>query len=151
MGDNPTRLSFNPLTGISSILTCRSICRCYTAAGKFQSPDGDFVYSDASKWDSCSPSIEVFQSPDGDFVYSDQWLVAYPRLADCLFQSPDGDFVYSDVGLGWFAAGGSICFNPLTGISSILTYKHPAQRLVTPTSFNPLTGISSILTSTTAY
>ena len=39
---------------------------------RFQSPDGDFVYSDAC--DGCGKEIEDdrFQSPDGDFVYSDQ-------------------------------------------------------------------------------
>ena len=38
-----------------------------------------------------------------------------------MFQSPDGDFVYSDV-LDWAPSEcASISFNPLTGISSILT------------------------------
>ena len=63
----------------------------------------------------------LFQSPDGDFVYSDDSGVAVPLWAVILFQSPDGDFVYSD--LIWFLSfkGTTFGFNPLTGISSILT------------------------------
>ena len=37
----------------------------------FQSPDGDFVYSDEVPWSVRYASKEMFQSPDGDFVYSD--------------------------------------------------------------------------------
>ena len=41
-------IGFNPLTGISSILT-GSIAGVLIGAGfKFQSPDGDFVYSDGA-------------------------------------------------------------------------------------------------------
>ena len=64
-----------------------------------------------------------------------------------LFQSPDGDFVYSDDAAArssptrsWFS------FNPLTGISSILTGGRPRGRAARGIGFNPLTGISSILT-----
>ena len=64
------------------------------------------------------------------------------------FQSPDGDFVYSDllavVGVTLFLA---ISFNPLTGISSILTLLSEPMWVGWSASFNPLTGISSILTS----
>ena len=38
---------------------------------KFQSPDGDFVYSDWSTLLLLEREFGVFQSPDGDFVYSD--------------------------------------------------------------------------------
>ena len=41
-------MSFNPLTGISSILTSVRLIAEVTAV-TFQSPDGDFVYSDAWK------------------------------------------------------------------------------------------------------
>ena len=64
--------SFNPLTGISSILTQGDYLRDHQIPREFQSPDGDFVYSDA--------------------------------LADC---TPE--------------QAAMACFNPLTGISSILT------------------------------
>ena len=37
----------------------------------FQSPDGDFVYSDAAERIASNGGGEEFQSPDGDFVYSD--------------------------------------------------------------------------------
>ena len=40
------------------------------------------------------------------------------------------------------------CFNPLTGISSILTAGSAEGDEETYVSFNPLTGISSILTQT---
>ena len=39
-------MSFNPLTGISSILTRSRRGRLGSRANGFQSPDGDFVYSD---------------------------------------------------------------------------------------------------------
>ena len=62
-----------------------------------------------------------FQSPDGDFVYSDvvpALLVVFMLFP---FQSPDGDFVYSDFVLRDTKHIPFIGFNPLTGISSILT------------------------------
>ena len=37
------------------------------------------------------------------------------------FQSPDGDFVYSDGEVPTAAESNPFSFNPLTGISSILT------------------------------
>ena len=64
---------------------------------------------------------EEFQSPDGDFVYSDRCRHSSPALPGSVFQSPDGDFVYSDRPSDHRAGQRPICFNPLTGISSILT------------------------------
>ena len=62
----------------------------------FQSPDGDFVYSDEAQDAPNDTEVGTFQSPDGDFVYSDV-LPALDRWgAGFSFQSPDGDFVYSD-------------------------------------------------------
>ena len=89
-------IRFNPLTGISSILTKECVCPKEYRRNKFQSPDGDFVYSDC---DSCKDLAECkkrFQSPDGDFVYSDIGLLVVAGVAFNQFQSPDGDFVYSD-------------------------------------------------------
>ena len=64
------------------------------------------------------------------------------------FQSPDGDFVYSDVDTLTAGSGtGEVSFNPLTGISSILTVALARRQAVGNMSFNPLTGISSILTA----
>ena len=63
-----------------------------------------------------------------------------------VFQSPDGDFVYSDPGLGNLRRSPGASFNPLTGISSILTCGGPRSEGASGESFNPLTGISSILT-----
>ena len=40
----------------------------------------------------------------------------------------------------------SVSFNPLTGISSILTGRHQRREGTKMDRFNPLTGISSILT-----
>ena len=40
---------------------------------------------------------------------------------ELVFQSPDGDFVYSDGGLTVSRVEAEFGFNPLTGISSILT------------------------------
>ena len=40
---------------------------------------------------------------------------------DFKFQSPDGDFVYSDPGMFERLGNAVVGFNPLTGISSILT------------------------------
>ena len=40
--------------------------------------------------------IHEFQSPDGDFVYSDRRAEARLLEEGYVFQSPDGDFVYSD-------------------------------------------------------
>ena len=37
----------------------------------FQSPDGDFVYSDLDDFFDEIYESSPFQSPDGDFVYSD--------------------------------------------------------------------------------
>ena len=37
----------------------------------FQSPDGDFVYSDWEDAEEVRERRREFQSPDGDFVYSD--------------------------------------------------------------------------------
>ena len=62
------------------------------------------------------------------------------------FQSPDGDFVYSDECLTIYREVEITGFNPLTGISSILTLAIEAYGHWYWTSFNPLTGISSILT-----
>ena len=63
---------------------------------KFQSPDGDFVYSDLLEFMVVGPWVLVFQSPDGDFVYSDSGTISVTLGTEELFQSPDGDFVYSD-------------------------------------------------------
>ena len=38
---------------------------------EFQSPDGDFVYSDLRRGVQTNAAMVEFQSPDGDFVYSD--------------------------------------------------------------------------------
>ena len=43
---------------------------------------------------------QLFQSPDGDFVYSDPRAIRSTALWGIRFQSPDGDFVYSDVHFG---------------------------------------------------
>ena len=65
------------------------------------------------------------------------------------FQSPDGDFVYSDQIAEYSVVGvRSKSFNPLTGISSILTDALGGVSMKATTRFNPLTGISSILTIT---
>ena len=88
---------------------------------KFQSPDGDFVYSDDRDFTLDDGGEWSFQSPDGDFVYSDVEPTVQRPTIDRMFQSPDGDFVYSDgytINTGDCAGPG---FNPLTGISSILT------------------------------
>ena len=66
-----TGLRFNPLTGISSILTLTLLALLLTPVGAFQSPDGDFVYSDWVRFRPGSGPTCTFQSPDGDFVYSD--------------------------------------------------------------------------------
>ena len=42
-------------------------------------------------------------------------------MDDYKFQSPDGDFVYSDLVTALVTVLVMMCFNPLTGISSILT------------------------------
>ncbi len=63
-----------------------------------------------------------------------------------LFQSPDGDFVYSDEGQCSCPLEGGMSFNPLTGISSILTVAFRSDDQLLEACFNPLTGISSILT-----
>ena len=63
------------------------------------------------------------------------------------FQSPDGDFVYSDRTYIILLIGVMVSFNPLTGISSILTLPTLRRRRWGLKSFNPLTGISSILTN----
>ena len=114
----------------------------------FQSPDGDFVYSDAAhelthvaQFVCFNPLTGIssiltsstrfgnsrtkeFQSPDGDFVYSDpEHRALIVGAALDLFQSPDGDFVYSDTFHPREAVRSPICFNPLTGISSILTIR----------------------------
>ena len=87
---------FNPLTGISSILTnCREAME-QSVDYQFQSPDGDFVYSDAGSRFGIGGGAAEFQSPDGDFVYSDLGRPGRTRRKKNEFQSPDGDFVYSD-------------------------------------------------------
>ncbi len=40
--------------------------------------------------------VAQFQSPDGDFVYSDLVGLGIIGAMAGRFQSPDGDFVYSD-------------------------------------------------------
>ena len=40
--------------------------------------------------------VYLFQSPDGDFVYSDYGVCFLSARWHEKFQSPDGDFVYSD-------------------------------------------------------
>ena len=97
---------FNPLTGISSILTKRNPNLKREVLKKFQSPDGDFVYSDLQQVQARRCARTAFQSPDGDFVYSDTCLRS-PRVPrDGSFQSPDGDFVYSDLVKRVFRASG---------------------------------------------
>ena len=63
-----------------------------------------------------------------------------------MFQSPDGDFVYSDKNLRIGKKKKTVSFNPLTGISSILTPEKLDAQSWVDICFNPLTGISSILT-----
>ena len=46
-----------------------------------------------------------FQSPDGDFVYSDPTATVNPTGVLSSFQSPDGDFVYSDRVVGKIREG----------------------------------------------
>ncbi len=46
---------FNPLTGISSILTRKQPLGPPSNRWSFQSPDGDFVYSDSGTQSSSSP------------------------------------------------------------------------------------------------
>ena len=65
--------------------------------------------------------IPEFQSPDGDFVYSDAGSTLSQTTMRLLFQSPDGDFVYSDPTEVVILVATAVRFNPLTGISSILT------------------------------
>ena len=45
---------------------------------KFQSPDGDFVYSDTPHQRMDEGGSKEFQSPDGDFVYSDKRVKFWP-------------------------------------------------------------------------
>ena len=90
--------------------------------------------------------MKKFQSPDGDFVYSDMASTGDWKYLGFVFQSPDGDFVYSDGEIGDMANALLVGFNPLTGISSILTQTVSHDSLLAMASFNPLTGISSILT-----
>ena len=89
-------MSFNPLTGISSILTSVLLNHAWVGSYWFQSPDGDFVYSDAPYIRTPLTDAREFQSPDGDFVYSDALSSSPGRCSLEWFQSPDGDFVYSD-------------------------------------------------------
>ena len=97
LGTPKSDLRFNPLTGISSILTnARGRCLAHLLL-EFQSPDGDFVYSDKVDLRSKSTVAGPFQSPDGDFVYSDLGRGTHTRRLHYEFQSPDGDFVYSDL------------------------------------------------------
>ena len=49
---------------------------------KFQSPDGDFVYSDRPGSRIMPLPADLFQSPDGDFVYSDQKVVGNGSATD---------------------------------------------------------------------
>ena len=114
-------VSFNPLTGISSILTDTLGWGFAAQSETFQSPDGDFVYSDARLDSGHSGLVIEFQSPDGDFVYSDEIATLAAILTWRLFQSPDGDFVYSDKMATKTKLRTVSGFNPLTGISSILT------------------------------
>ena len=64
----------------------------------------------------------MFQSPDGDFVYSDEFCRISSAGCGSTFQSPDGDFVYSDKCFLRTGLRHLVRFNPLTGISSILTF-----------------------------
>ena len=116
--------SFNPLTGISSILTIGLDVQRLGQEPWFQSPDGDFVYSDPCAWVWRGSQNIGFQSPDGDFVYSDRPTGPPGSWSYNVFQSPDGDFVYSDEGRIRRGQVQVMGFNPLTGISSILTAHH---------------------------
>ena len=165
-------MSFNPLTGISSILTDLAWRLGPGEDLSFQSPDGDFVYSDLKKTNAEMSVEEKFQSPDGDFVYSDflcrdpqGWeppmcfnpltgissILTRPSL---LSMAPANARFNPLTGISSILTGdalpasiaSSFCFNPLTGISSILTYRIEGEGVAWVESFNPLTGISSILT-----
>ena len=89
-------LSFNPLTGISSILTQYEIVAGEPAQVSFNPLTG-------------ISSILTNKKNGSLFVHPFS------------FQSPDGDFVYSDAGDSWGLYAAMSSFNPLTGISSILT------------------------------
>ena len=86
---------FNPLTGISSILTYLHYSSARPASRGFQSPDGDFVYSD----ETADPLVLLgpfcFNPLTGiSSILTGSWPVIHSAI--CKFQSPDGDFVYSD-------------------------------------------------------
>ena len=88
---------FNPLTGISSILTESVLGATASRGGKFQSPDGDFVYSD--KGPAAPPFLRGrggFNPLTGISSILTCWNGRRTGLLVWRFQSPDGDFVYSD-------------------------------------------------------
>ena len=64
----------------------------------FQSPDGDFVYSDWV-WDNAIPMGGFGFNPlTGISSILTRWLAIISLEGEIMFQSPDGDFVYSDEG-----------------------------------------------------
>ena len=137
----------------------------------FQSPDGDFVYSDRRILVWIQIRFICFNPLTGisSILTYHQFQIGYcpqagfnpltgissiltnlpgssSRFSAGTFQSPDGDFVYSDLTSTTMMEPVSTCFNPLTGISSILTNGDLGSRRRVHLCFNPLTGISSILT-----
>ena len=139
-------MRFNPLTGISSILTEKVLGLGCGSAFVFQSPDGDFVYSDlaaASAYPSPGTGFNpltgissILTRGEGDCINVPNTcfnpLTGISSILTCstaiapassggMFQSPDGDFVYSDQTTSRSSVVNSKSFNPLTGISSILT------------------------------
>ena len=88
---------------------------------EFQSPDGDFVYSDEVNDWGLNLDPAGFNPLTGiSSILTNSGFRLEPGKK-YLFQSPDGDFVYSDVFLVYPGTLDQVSFNPLTGISSILT------------------------------
>ena len=88
----------------------------------------------------------TFQSPDGDFVYSDQCLARISFFRVVGFNPLTGISSILTGVIKYDVGGTGEGFNPLTGISSILTSRSGLGRPAVVACFNPLTGISSILT-----
>ena len=88
----------------------------------------------------------MFQSPDGDFVYSDPGLEGGPKMKANSFNPLTGISSILTICLIFWGKPHIVRFNPLTGISSILTQYGNNGYQSLEVRFNPLTGISSILT-----
>jgi len=166
--------SFNPLTGIRSLLTssfiCRSITRsnCFNPLTGFRShltfylvmPDGRQIYRFPSSYGDSFFSDETssggfdhgvvtmrFQSPHGDSFFSD---IANRRCSEApaaRFQSPHGDSFFSDDGQ-WALRTGTTDpgFQSPHGDSFFSDIRTAFGRYPPPLRFNPLTGIRSFLT-----